>query len=247
MDYQQTLHDLLKYDIGRSAYFDVHIYKKLGGLSNFVEDKVLTFLCYSAELPGETLATIDSKIYGVVEKHPILASYNNINLDFYTRGSDFDTVRAHMMEWMVTATGRSEVLSGNLYAQTTYNVAYKKDISGLVIINHYSVDGKLLTSCKLIDAFPVGISGAKLDWSMENGAMNLSVAFAFTEYEYSIINSSAFGSNVVNPLNVVNPIGNNLLNGIKYATNPNSTVVNGVTHLTPSQGPIVNFTVSKSF
>lgn len=237
MDYQQTLHDLLKYDVGRSAYFDVHIYKKLGSISDFVEDQVLTFLCYSAELPGETLATIDSKIYGVIEKHPIMASYNNINLDFYTRGSDFDVVRAHIMQWMVTATGRSEVLNGNLLAQTTYNVAYKKDISGLIIINHYSVDGKLLTSCKLVDAFPIGISGAKLDWSLENGAMNLSVSFAFTEYEYSIKNSSVLGASFANLTN------NNLLNGVN---NPISTVVNGVTHLTPSQGPIANFTVSKN-
>lgn len=241
MDYQQTLHDLLKYDIGRSAYFDVHIFKKLAATS-FVEDKVLTFLCYSAELPGETLATIDSKIYGVVEKHPIMAAYNNINLDFYTRGSDFDVVRAHMMEWMVTATGRSEVLSGSLGAQTTYNVAYKKDISGLVIINHYSVDGKLLTSCKLIDAFPVAISGSKLDWSLENGAMNLSVSFAFTEYEYTLTNGSVLIQNAL----MQNVTGQNLLNGVSYGTNPKSYLVNGVNHLLPStQGPINNFIVSK--
>lgn len=233
MNYQQTLHELLKYDVGRSAYFDVHILKNvinpvsaIGVTNNFTENKSLSYLCHSAELPGETLATVDAKIYGVTEKHPIMAAYNNLNLSFYTRGSDYEVVRLYFLQWLTTSTGRAGVLgNNNAELQTTYNVAYKKDIAGDIIINHYSVDGSLIVSCRLIDAFPIAISGSQLDWSMENGAMSLNVTFAYTEYEYVFYNTN-FNRNTAS---IITPI---------------AQVVNQNTQrlLQTNYGPISNFT-----
>lgn len=177
--YQETLKELLKYDVGRSAYFDVRIHSKFGSS----DDKIFTYLCHSAELPGESTATVTQKIYGVVEKFAIMSAYNDITLSFYTRGSDLDRVRKNILEWLSKITGRGEILGG--YGQTTYNVAYKSRYTGKIEITHYSATGEVLTKCTLIDAFPLAINQTQLSWSAANEAISLDVTFAYTEYYYT--------------------------------------------------------------
>lgn len=187
--YNDTLRELLTYDIGRSAYFDVAIFSN----EQFIGNKFsrnLPYLCHAAELPGESVATVSQKIYGVVEKHPIMASYSDITLSFYTRGNDADIVRYDFLTWLAKLTGRNKIVSHNGVVQsketseTTYNIPYKKDISGNIIINHYSSGGELLTSCQLYEAFPIAIEQTPLSWSMANHAISINVTFAYTEYKY---------------------------------------------------------------
>lgn len=177
-NYKETLQELLKYDIGRNAYFDVKIFS---GLST---DRVFTYLCHSAELPGESTATVNQKIYGVVEKFPIMTAYNDTTLSFYSRGSDVDITRLKFLSWITSATGRGEVLNS---APTTYNVKYKNDITGRVEITHYSVSGEPLTKCILFDAFPLALAQTPLSWSAANQAVELNVTFAYTEYAYEFL------------------------------------------------------------
>jgi hypothetical protein len=180
-NYQETLTELLKYDVGRSAYFEVAIYPNKSSL----DDKVFTYLCHSAELPGESTATVSQKIYGVVEKFPIMSAYNDLNLSFYVRGNDSDIIRQKFLSWLTKITGRGESLGGYLNTPTTYNVAYKSDIIGKIEIIHYSSSGEQLTKCTLLEAFPLAISQTPLSWSAANQAISLNVTFAYTEYFYS--------------------------------------------------------------
>lgn len=180
LNYQESLKELLKYDIGRSAYFDVI----------FGNSKEISYLCHSAELPGESSATVSQKIYGVIEKFPIMTSYNDITLSFYTRGSQYETVRQYFMQWIAQTTGRQSVIGGN-GNKTTYNPAYKKDISTTIQINHYEVSGNRLLECSLIDAFPLAISQTPLSWSAANQAISLNVTFAYTEYMYTFFDNTS--------------------------------------------------------
>lgn len=179
-NYKETLQELLKYDVGRNAYFDVKIFGS--SMNDFYEDRVFTYLCHSAELPGETTATVNQKIYGVVEKFPIMTAYNDVTLSFYSRGSDVDVTRLKFLNWITSATGRGEVLYNN---ETTYNVKYKNDITGTIVITHYAVSGEPLTACILNDAFPVVVAQTPLSWSAANQAVELNVTFAYTEYSYT--------------------------------------------------------------
>ena len=58
------------------------------------------------------------------------------------------------------------------------------DNTNSIIINHYSVKGDLLTSCHLIDAFPIQLGNSSLHMQHQNNIMRLDVTFAYTEYEY---------------------------------------------------------------
>lgn len=187
--YQRALDELLTYDIGRSAYFDVSFTGHQHLIGNQF-NRNLPFLCHSAELPGESIATVSQKIYGVVEKHPIMASYNDITLSFYTRGSESDIVRYYFLNWISKITGRNKIISYNGItdskgiSETTYNIPYKNEMTSFLTIHHYSVSGDLLTSCQLTEVFPVSIAQTPLSWSMPNHAISINVTFAYTEYKY---------------------------------------------------------------
>lgn len=177
--YTETLHELLQFDLGRAAYFDVAIFPNRVTKNN----KIFTWLCHSAELPGESTTVVSQKIYGVVEKFPVASMYNDITLSFYTRGSSTEQIRKKFLTWITDATGRSDVMGAN--QQTTYNVKYKNDISGTIVITQYTVAGKPLTRCTLKDAFPLAIIPVQLAWSAANQAVALNVTFAYTEYVYT--------------------------------------------------------------
>jgi hypothetical protein len=185
--YQEALSELLTYDVGRSAYFDVKFHSTFLGKGQ----QSLSYLCHSAELPGESVATVSQKIYGVVEKHPIMVSYNDITLSFYIRGVDADITRYEFLNWIAASTGRGSVVSYNgeikynRNNRTTYNTLYKNDLSGTIEISHYSCTGKLLTSCTLREAFPIAITQVPLSWSMDTHAISLNVTFCYTEYSYN--------------------------------------------------------------
>ncbi len=196
-NYQETLQELLQYDIGRSAYFDISIFSN--GFGN--DNKVFTWLCHSAELPGESTATVSQKIYGVVEKYPVMSSYNDLTLSFYTRGSQTEQIRKKFLTWITETTGRGEVMGSPM--QTTYNVPYKNDIIGTIEINHYSAAGQLITKCILKEAFPIGLHPVQLAWSAANQAISLNVTFAYTEYIYEFYNGNQIrevAKSFINPI-----------------------------------------------
>ena len=188
VNYQAALAQLLKYDVGRSAYFDIWIPAptrltefECGSVMD-VNSRELSYLCHSAELPGESLATVSQKIYGVVEKFPIMAAYNDITLSFYTYGLGVEQVRKTFMTWISIITGRGEIIGGS----SNYNVAYKDDFTCNPVITHYASDGSKLLDCTLINAFPIAISQIPLAWSAENQAISFNVTFTYTEYKYNM-------------------------------------------------------------
>lgn len=191
--YQDALGHLLQFDVGRSSYFEVIIPKMMGPGSR------IRFFCHSAELPGESTATVNQKIYGINEKFPVMTGYNDITLSFYTFGSSTDVVRSLFLEWSSFITGRAEVYKGKL-KPTTYNIPYKNKYVADIIISHYAIDGNPLLRVKLIDAFPIGINQTPLSWSAQNQAISLNVTFAYTEYQYEFLDVNPNGDYKRGPL-----------------------------------------------
>lgn len=50
----------------------------------------------------------------------------------------------------------------------TFDVGYYDDYKGTIDIFQYNIIGQQVYQCKLIDAWPVGISDLPADWSAEN-------------------------------------------------------------------------------
>jgi len=231
-NYLGALDQLLKYDIGRSAYFDVTIPAPSGLAAKIfsnVNTKTLSYLCHSAELPGESIATVSQKIYGVVEKYPIMSAYNDITLSFYTPGLGIEEVRQTFLTWIALFTGRGEVIGNGI--DTTYNVKYKDEIVCQPTITHYTSAGEKLLSCTLTDAFPIAISQIPLAWSAENQAISFNVTFAYTEYQYNFYENSKNFTETINNFNIVPQSGTQVIN---TGINSFNTTLNS--YLTPNFG-----------
>ena len=251
--YQTALADLRKYDVGRSSYFDVQIIDKMGditspsaassGPSSMAAS--LTYLCHSAELPGEATATVSQKIYGVTEKFSVSTGYNDVVLSFYTRGSDKEIVRYLFQKWISYITGRGETVSGiGSSKPTTYNVKYKKDYASTVKITQYSITGEPLVEVTLIDAFPIAINQVPLSWSAQNQAVSLNVVFAYTEYVYNFKTVNGNAAYSAGPLGEL--IGTAIQGAAAYNTISNAFKTNNpflATSALPGLG-LSNFTLS---
>jgi len=177
--YDEAKSNLLQYDVGRTAYFDVEFY-----FNKFKDNEALKYVCHSAELPGEATATVSQKIYGVTEKHSVMTGYNDIQLAFYTWGSQYEKSRMFFQNWVAYITGREESIT-NSWKETTYNVRYKSEYASTIKITHYAITGQPLVEVTLIDAFPIAINQVPLSWSAQNEAQSLNVVFAYTEYAYN--------------------------------------------------------------
>jgi hypothetical protein len=196
--YQDALHYLLKYDVGRTAYFDVTIPSKGTEINNHIK-----FYCHSAELPGESTATVNQKIYGVNEKFAVMTGYNDVTLSFYTHGAGVEKTRSVFFDWISSTTGRNSLMKGSGAKQNsdvTYNVQYKKDYVRDIVITQYTIDGKPFVQVKLFDAFPIGINQVPLAWSAQNQAQSLNVTFAYTEYQYEFFEVQESGNYSASPL-----------------------------------------------
>jgi hypothetical protein len=162
----------------------------------------ISFLCHSAELPGESTATVTQKIYGVNEKFAVMTGYNDITLSFYTQGSGTEFTRQYFQEWIASITGRGETFSspGKTPKETTYNVQYKSSYTRNIDITHYAITGDKLTEVHLYEAFPVSINQIPLNWAAQNQAMSLNVTFAYTEYSYAFSKVNGKGNYSRGPL-----------------------------------------------
>jgi hypothetical protein len=247
--------ELRKYDVGRTAYFKVEIFSQIppdqssgnftisGGSSS---EKSLSFLCHSAELPGESTATVTQKIYGVTEKFSVMTGYNDITLAFYTRGSGVEITRKFFQKWISFITGRAETINyrGKKVQETTYNVQYKADYVGTVKITHFAITGDPLVEVTLYDAFPVSINQVPLSWSAQNEAQSLNVTFAYTEYSYNFLSVEGTGNYSRGPLGEL--LGTAIqtaatINSIKGAFKSGNPVA--ATSTLPNLG-LSNFTIS---
>jgi len=156
--------------ISRPNRFDVQVFVPIT-LIAFVptSSKTLSYRCEIAQLPGRTLATIDRKTYGPIEKLPYLTTYNDIDLTFLIDGDMsekyfFDT-------WLDLVNPKS-----------TNNMNYKSEYATSVLINQYDESNKKTYGVELIDAYPISMNQLDLDWSSD-GVHKLTVTFAYTKWQ----------------------------------------------------------------
>lgn len=240
LKYQEALSYLLKYDVGRTSYFQVDLFGSR--TANF--GKISKFLCHTAELPGEASGLTTQKIYGVVEKFPLITAYNDLNLAFLTHGSSQELTRNSFLNWLSYITGRGEILKG--FDSTTYNLKYKDSYTGTIQITQYAITGEPLLRCELYEVFPVAINQAPLNWASPNNIQSLNVTFAFTEYQYTFYNVNGEGAYSSSPLGEIIGMGiqgaaaiNSVIGAIKSG-NPAAILSN-----LPGLG-LSNFTLSSA-
>jgi hypothetical protein len=156
-------------DLARNNRFDVEIPIPLTLIPYVKSARNLTYRCETANLPGRSLATMEQKTYGPVEKHPYLSTYNDIDLTFIVDGDMQEKILFDA--WL-----------NYINPTYNYNMRYKENYATTLTINQYDVSNEKTYSVSLFDAYPVSINQLDLDWNGE-GYHKLTVTFAYTYWK----------------------------------------------------------------
>lgn len=158
-----------KGDLARPNRFDVSIPVPITLLPYVKYARELSYRCELAQLPGRSLATLEQRTYGPIEKHPYMSTYNDIDLTFIVE--DGMEQKMFFDAWLN-------------YINPTYNnnLRYKDSYAINLGINQYNLQNELTYSVNLYEAYPVSMNQLDLDWNGE-GYHKLTVTFAYTYWK----------------------------------------------------------------
>jgi len=140
--------------------------------SNPSISRYLALQCEAAELPGKTLLTQDSRIYGPGFKVPYQTQYGDTTLTFLCTNDFYE--RKLFERWMEA-----------IMPTDTNNLRFPKGKETRYLTNikiiQYDDFIKRIFAVELVDAFPIGIAPQPLNWSEDN-FHRLAVQFAYQKY-----------------------------------------------------------------
>jgi hypothetical protein len=166
-----------KNDLARPNRFDVDIPIPLTLIPYLKTSNNLRYRCENANLPGRTLATLEQKTYGPVEKFPYMTTYNDLDLTFIVDGDMSQKV--FFDAWLN-------------YVNPLYNnnFRYKSDYATDLRITQYDVTNQATYSVDLYEAYPISINQLDLDWSNDS-YHKLTVTFAYTKWKNNSLEALA--------------------------------------------------------
>jgi hypothetical protein len=198
--------------------------------SNFIGRK-LGLLCYSATLPGSSLATmnIEGNFTGVQQQYAHTRIFNNITLDFYC-DSKYKVLK-FFEAWIqhISGAGARDQRSRGYFYRMRFPDQYKCE--GLRI-SKFDRDYANGVQYNFISAFPVSVSGTPVSYEASNSIMRVSVDFNFDRY---IFNDD--GSFVLYPWATPKSVSN--LTDINNSQNNLSA--NNVTELQETNSALTNY------
>lgn len=158
-------------DLAKPSKFDVQI-TGLRGTSDASKLQDLTFQCDSTELPGYTVNTLESKVYGPSWHIASLPTFNEHVLNFMCTQTMWEKI--FFDNWM------RRINNPNSY-HTTYRDAYTAE----VVINQYADTNPKtpIYAVKLVEAFPISIAALPVNWGDMDGVHRLAVTFKYTYWE----------------------------------------------------------------
>ena len=144
-----------------------------------IED--LTLQCESTELPGYTINTVESKIFGASTFVAAGASYGDITLNFICAGDFWE--KKFFDSWMETIIPKTSYLLGYKEEyQTTIDIIQFADYSkGEDEFGQQDIPIKIFT-CKLLNAYPVNVAALQLNWSGDD-IHRLAVTFKYDRWK----------------------------------------------------------------
>lgn len=187
-------------DVAQSSHYQVTFNGFSGGLTqSFANRGVLSdfynedlgLLCYSAVLPGQSLATttIEGNFTGVQQQYAHTKIFNNINLSFYC-DSQYQVLR-FFEAWISYISGGAD-LPNNVGPYTPgyfYRMKYPRGLSGYKCdsMRIYKFDRGLATSGAMtaysfVQLFPIAITSTPVSYESSNSVLRLSVDFNYERH-----------------------------------------------------------------
>lgn len=193
-----------KFDgVAFSSRFAVRIYppsKFLNGNSPSPEE--LSMFCYSSNIPGRNLSTIDYKrhAYGDIIAVPTGGNFDPLMTTFY--GDTNYQVLNFFQQWIdfIAEGGDTQASDKMTSGRAWREIAYKEDYQSTIELIGFNVAGSQTVKYKFYNAFPVTLADATLGWETNNEIIRIPVQF---RYDYHTIEISG----VTTPVHFKSSIG----------------------------------------
>jgi len=138
---------------------------------NLINDpRDIDMLCDSVTIPGKQISTIDYQAQRESIKIPYGTIHDDVTLSFILTNDYY--MKTVFDNWI-----------NNIVNNSTYTVAYKKDITTDVIIQQLDEKNTPIYGVKLRGAFPTTMNEIVLSNESENTIQKLNVSFSYDKYK----------------------------------------------------------------
>jgi hypothetical protein len=149
------------------------------------DERILTFYCKSAVLPGIGILTSDVKPYGIgpVERHPHSAVVNDALFQFYMDGDG--KMRQWIVGWMNTIMYPSSENGINTVGPrgvAPYEMAYREQYVTDITITIFDAEGNEKIKTTLVEAYPNYVGDISTDWQEKNSLITMPVSFTYRDW-----------------------------------------------------------------
>lgn len=130
----------------------------------------IALLCTSTSFPGRQVQTSDYSMYRNPKKVPVAYFNEDITMNFHLTGDYY--AKNMFDEWQ-----------GLVIDPETYLVRYENEYKSDVLIHQLNHTGFPVHSIRLKNAYPVGVNSVELSAENDDSVPNLSVTFAYDDFE----------------------------------------------------------------
>ena len=161
----------------RVSKFEVRITQPPVKIQNSPPSRILSLQCESAELPGYTINTVESKIFGAATFVAAGAAYNDITLTFICTNEFWE--KKFFDTWMDA-----------IMPKNSYLLGYKEEYQTTIDIIQYADFAKdekakeplKIFTCRLLNAYPVSAAPLQLNWAGDD-IHRLAVTFKYDKWK----------------------------------------------------------------
>lgn len=147
---------------------------------------MLTDRCIATALPGQATRTSDANRHGlgVHEKMPFGLAFTDLPATFLADNQE-DAVHTFWKAWL-EHTVTSQLNSSGRIAGT---LEYKDNLTATIQIREYNLDGAIIASVYLFEAYPIAVNDAEVSWNDQNKLLTYNTVLTY--FNWSFTNLSA--------------------------------------------------------
>ncbi len=143
------------------------------------DPRIITMFCDATNLPGVALAVVEAHQrygYGQVEMIPFQPIFEDFVSTFMLENAD--EIRTFFIDWM------NSIVSFDFTGDdTAYEVSYKSDYAGQMVIEGLDDQQNTIYSYQIRDVFPIAVGAVQMNWNDQNQQARLSVTFSYKDWK----------------------------------------------------------------
>lgn len=177
------------------------------------DSRYLSLQCEATELPGFTVNTLESKVYGPSWHIATTPSYSDITLTFLCTSDMWE--KKYFEDWMQSIIPTGYYSKDSVLNDGASHVAYRDNYLSTIVIDQFKETGSknIPYRCALEQAFPIAMQALPLNWGDTEGIHRLAVVFKY--YKWTRADNDEINAGEENTKNDIKNDVKGILDGIK--------------------------------